>query len=130
MLSITSTSPEQAKIINSNPYKDNTDNMIDEDGENEIVIAGVDTSNSIIRQHETQVTDLQLENSILKSNLSDNFDRLNNALSAVAQMQRMLAHHDMLPKDRLIPIIELVKPATPSPYNDEKYDDPLPPKQL
>ncbi|CAI2197760.1 6802_t:CDS:1, partial [Funneliformis geosporum] len=64
VLNITFISPEQADIINNNKYKNPLDNMEEED--NEVVTAGIDISKSIIRQQESQVTELQLENSILK----------------------------------------------------------------
>ncbi|CAI2178363.1 7971_t:CDS:2 [Funneliformis geosporum] len=71
-----------------------------------------------ISQQESQVTELQLENSILKSNLSDNYEKLNNALVAVAQMQRLFVHHEFLPENRLINIAELIKPALSDYFND------------
>ncbi|CAI2182649.1 12795_t:CDS:2, partial [Funneliformis geosporum] len=92
---------EQVKIINSNLFKDLIDDM-DED---------------------TQVTKLQLENSILKQNLSSNFDKLNNTLAVVAQMQRMLIHHKMMPQDRLIFILKFMKSAPSSLYDDKNYED-------
>ncbi|CAI2194001.1 15982_t:CDS:2, partial [Funneliformis geosporum] len=86
-------------------------NEIDENiDQNDVVIAGIDTSKSTIRRQEAQVTELQLENSILKQNLSANFDKLNKALATVAQMQRMLVH-------------QLVKLALSSFYDDKNYEE-------
>ncbi|CAI2184571.1 12121_t:CDS:2, partial [Funneliformis geosporum] len=116
VLNITSISPEQADIINNNKYKNPLDDM--EEKDNEDVTAGIDISKSIVRQQESQVTELQLENSILKSNLSDNYEKLNNTLVAVAQMQRLLIHHELLPENHLINITELIKPAPSDYFND------------
>ncbi|CAI2183293.1 20335_t:CDS:2, partial [Funneliformis geosporum] len=85
VLNITSISPEQADIINNNKYKNPLDDMEEED--NEVFTAGIDISN----------------------NLSDNYEKLNNALVAVAQMQRLLVHHEILSENRLINITELIK---------------------
>ncbi|CAI2182651.1 17777_t:CDS:2 [Funneliformis geosporum] len=63
-------------------YKNPLDNMEEED--NEVVTAGIDISKSVIQQQESQVTELQLKNSIIKNNLSDNYENFNNALIAVA----------------------------------------------
>ncbi|CAI2195017.1 2743_t:CDS:2, partial [Funneliformis geosporum] len=68
VLNITSISPEQADIINNNKYKNSLDDMKEED--NEVITAGIDISKSIVRQQEFQIIELQLENSILKSNLT------------------------------------------------------------
>ncbi|CAI2196287.1 565_t:CDS:2, partial [Funneliformis geosporum] len=86
VLNISSISPEQAKIINSNPFKDQIDKMDKNIDWNDVVIAGINTLKSTIRRQKAQVTKLQLKNSILKQNLSANFNKLNNALAAVAQM--------------------------------------------
>ncbi|CAI2187368.1 8917_t:CDS:2 [Funneliformis geosporum] len=120
VLNITSISPEQADIINNNKYKNPLDDMEEED--NEVVTAGIDISKSIIRQQESQITELQLENSILKSNLSDNYEKLNNALVAVAQMQRLLVYHELLPENRLINITELIKPTFSDYFNVNNID--------
>ncbi|CAI2187990.1 16407_t:CDS:1, partial [Funneliformis geosporum] len=48
VLNISSISPEQAKIINSNPFKDPIDDMDEDSDQNDIVNAGIDTSKSII----------------------------------------------------------------------------------
>ncbi|CAI2187799.1 13010_t:CDS:2, partial [Funneliformis geosporum] len=103
-------------IINNNKYKNPLDDM--EEKDNEVVTAGIDISKSIVRQQESQVTELQLENSILKRNLSDNYEKLNNILVAVAQMQRLLVYHEFLPENRLINIVELTKPAPSDYFND------------
>ncbi|CAI2196061.1 987_t:CDS:2, partial [Funneliformis geosporum] len=99
VLNITSISPEQVDIINNNKYKNPLDEMEEED--NEVVTAGIDISKSI-------------------SNLSDNYEKLNNALVAIAQMQRLLVHHELLPENRLINIAELIKPAPSDYFNDNK----------
>ncbi|CAI2199895.1 15301_t:CDS:2, partial [Funneliformis geosporum] len=93
VFNITSIFPEQAEIINNNKYKNPLDDMEEEN--NEVVTAGIDISKSI-------------------SNLSDNYEKLNNALVAVAQMQRLLVHHELLPdlpENHLINIAELIKLA-------------------
>ncbi|CAI2192420.1 7051_t:CDS:2, partial [Funneliformis geosporum] len=118
VLNITSIFPEQADIINNNKYKNPLDDMEEEN--NEVVTAGFDISKSVVRQQESQVTELQLENSILKNNLSDNYEKLNNALITIAQMQRLLVHHEILPENRLINIAELIKPEPSDYFNDNK----------
>ncbi|CAI2192465.1 11748_t:CDS:2, partial [Funneliformis geosporum] len=100
VLNISSILPKQAKIINSNPLKDPIDEMDEDLDQNDIIMAGIDISKSIIRQQKAQTY---------------------NALAAVAQMQRMLIHHEMMPQDRLIPIMELVKSALSSFYNNKNY---------
>ncbi|CAI2186137.1 11975_t:CDS:2, partial [Funneliformis geosporum] len=54
VLNISSISPEQAKIINSNPLKDPIDEMDENGDQKDVVIAGIDTSKSTIRQQEVQ----------------------------------------------------------------------------
>jgi hypothetical protein len=101
-----------------------------EEEDNEVIIAGIDISKSIVRQQESQIIELQLKNSILKSNLSDNYEKLNNALVAIAQMQRLLVHHEFLLENRLINIAELIKSAPSDYFNDNKFDPPTQPKFL
>ena len=96
--------------------------MVEED--NEIVSAGIDVLCSAIRKQDDQIGELQLENDVLKRNLSDNFDKLNNALTAVAHMQRLLVHHNMLPENRLINIVELNSLAPSSHLRDQIFDVP------
>ncbi|CAI2187295.1 6151_t:CDS:2, partial [Funneliformis geosporum] len=120
VLNITSISPKQADIINNNKYKNPLDDMEEED--NKVVTAGIDISKSIVWQQESQVTELQLENSILKNNLSDNYEKLNNALIAITQMQRLLIHHEILPENCLINITELIKSASSDYFNDNKIN--------
>ncbi|CAI2180396.1 14914_t:CDS:2, partial [Funneliformis geosporum] len=95
VLNITSISPEQADIINNNKYKNPLDDMEKED--NEVVTAGIDISKSVVR---------------------DNYEKLNNALITVAQMQRLLVHHEILPENHLINIAKLIKPAPLDYFND------------
>ncbi|CAI2196563.1 12454_t:CDS:2, partial [Funneliformis geosporum] len=99
----------QLDIINNNKYKNPLNDMEEED--NKVVTAGIDISKSI-------------------SNLSDNYEKLNNALVTVAQMQRLLVHHELLPENRLINITELIKLAPSDYFNDNKYDPPTQPKFL
>ncbi|CAI2191276.1 9233_t:CDS:2 [Funneliformis geosporum] len=71
--------------------------------DNEVITAGIDISKSI-------------------SNLSDNYEKLNNVLVAVAQMQRLLIHNEFLPENRLINIAELIKPTLSDYFNVNKID--------
>ncbi|CAI2183665.1 12373_t:CDS:1, partial [Funneliformis geosporum] len=49
VLNISSISPEQAKIINSNPLKDPIDEMDKDFDQNDVITAEIDISKSIIR---------------------------------------------------------------------------------
>ena len=101
-----------------------------EEEETIVVTAGIDTSKSIVRQQESQVAELQHENSILKDNLNQNYEKLNNALLAVAQMQRLLVNREFLSANHLIEIAELTKSMPSAYFNDNKYDPPTQPKFL
>ncbi|CAI2190105.1 12943_t:CDS:2 [Funneliformis geosporum] len=107
-----------ADIINNNKYKNPLDDMEEED--NKVVTAG-----SVVIGHIGTVNawDIEnLENSILKNNLSDNHEKFNNALIAVAQMQRLHVYREILPENRLINITELIKLAPSDYFNDNKID--------
>ncbi|CAI2193075.1 10047_t:CDS:1, partial [Funneliformis geosporum] len=90
----------------------------------------IDISKSIIRQQESQITELQLENSILKNKLSNNYEKLNNVFTAIAQMQILLVHHEFLPENCLINITELTKPVSSAYFSDNKYNPFTQPKFL
>ena len=55
--------------------------------DDQVVIAGIDASESIIVSHKLDLQDLRDENQVLKRNLQINIDKLNDALKVVDNMQ-------------------------------------------